>query len=65
MASRFIEADEQAHDRQTASLAALAAVLLLISAGLFLVHVLHRDAMIETCLMAGRANCDSLIAGAR
>lgn len=56
-----IEFDEQAHDRQTASLAALAAVLLIVVAGLFLVRVLHREGMLEDCLMAGRPNCDALL----
>ena len=56
------EADEQASARQTASLAALATLLLLLVAGLSLVRVLHHEALIETCLLAGRSNCDALVA---
>ena len=53
--------DETAADRQTASLAALAVVLLLVVAGLQLVHVLGASAALEDCLMAGRRNCDALL----
>ena len=48
-------------NRVTASLAGLAAALLLIVLGLFLVHHLNAAARIEDCLMAGRNNCDQLI----
>lgn len=44
-------------DRQTASLAGLAVALLVVVIGLFLVHRLHREGMVEDCLLTGRANC--------
>lgn len=50
-------------DRQTAGLAAFAFVLLLLVAGLHLVHTLHKKSIIEDCLMAGRMNCDKLVTG--
>ncbi len=53
--------DEEAADRQTASLAGVAITLLLLVVGLFLVHELHTKAVIEDCLMSGRSNCDQLI----
>jgi hypothetical protein len=53
--------DRAEADRQTTSLAAFAVVLLLLVAGLFLVHELRSKASIEDCLMAGRRNCDRLI----
>ena len=53
--------DQAAADRQTASLAGVAITLLLLVAGLFLVHVLHNKAMIEDCLLSGRSNCDAVL----
>ena len=50
-------------DRQTAGLAGLAFVLLLLVAGLFLVHTLYRKSNVEDCLMAGRPDCDQMLAG--
>jgi len=47
--------------RQTRALAALAIVLALAVAALFLVQHLKREGEIEDCLMAGRSNCDALI----
>jgi len=52
----------QDSDRQTRSLAALALVLALVVAGLFLVQTLRRGGQIEDCLMAGRRDCDKLLA---
>ncbi len=49
-------------DRRTAGLAGFACILLLLVAGLFLVHTLYRKSKIEDCLMAGRIDCDHLIA---
>jgi hypothetical protein len=46
--------------RQTASLAAIAVILLLLAAGLFLVHTLRHSSLVEDCLMAGRRNCDAV-----
>ncbi|HLB98004.1 MAG TPA: hypothetical protein VJK90_10100 [Acetobacteraceae bacterium] len=54
--------DQAAADRQTASLAGVAVILLLLVAGLFLVHVLHDKAVIEDCLLSGRSNCDAVLA---
>lgn len=54
--------DQEAADRQTASLAGVAVTLLLLVVGLFLVRELHAKSMIEDCLMSGRTNCDVVIA---
>jgi hypothetical protein len=53
--------DKDDIDRQTASLAAVAVILLLLVCGLFLVQTLRNKAAIEDCLMAGGRNCDVLI----
>ncbi|MEJ1978120.1 MAG: hypothetical protein WDN49_20395 [Acetobacteraceae bacterium] len=54
--------DEQAGaNRQTASLAGLAFALLLVVTSLGLVHVLHRKALVEDCLLSGRTVCDDPI----
>ncbi len=52
--------DETASNRQTASLAGLAAALILVVLGLFLIHVLGHQARVEDCLMARRINCDAI-----
>ena len=57
-----IETDDEAADRQTASLAGVAVTLLLLVVGLFLVRELHAKASIEDCLLAGRSNCDRVAA---
>lgn len=54
--------DQEAADRQTASLAGVAITLLLLVIGLFLVHELHNKAMVEDCLLSGRSNCDAVLA---
>jgi len=59
----LVEEDEEAADRQTASLAGVAVTLLLLVIGLFLVRELHSKAVIEDCLMAGRIHCDWLVQG--
>ncbi len=59
----LIDEDEEADNRQTASLAGVAITLLLLVVGLFLVHELHAKAVIEDCLMAGRVQCDWLVQG--
>jgi hypothetical protein len=59
----LIDEDEEADNRQTASLAGVAITLLLLVVGLFLVHELHAKAVIEDCLMAGRTQCDWLVQG--
>lgn len=53
--------EQETADRQTASLAGVAIVLLLLVLGLFLVRELHAQSAIEDCLMAGRSNCDQLV----
>jgi len=58
-----VEADEDAANRQTASLAGIAITLLLLVIGLFLVRQLHHKSIVEDCLMAGRTQCDWLVQG--
>ncbi len=53
--------DDDEANRQTASLAAMAVILALIVAGLFLVQTLRTSTAIEDCLLAGRRNCDKLV----
>jgi hypothetical protein len=55
--------DEDAANRQTASLAGVAITLLLLVAGLYLVHQLQTKVAVEDCLMAGRMQCDRLVQG--
>jgi hypothetical protein len=50
--------DDEAANRQTASLGGVAITLLLLVVGLFLVHELHAEVAAEDCLMSGRTNCD-------
>ena len=59
------EADDRTARRQTASLAGVAVILLLLVGGLFLVQQLHSASVIQDCLMAGRQNCDALVTGQR
>ncbi len=56
------EDDEEAANRQTSSLAAVAFTLVLLIVALFLVRELHAKAAIEDCLMSGRSNCDVVVA---
>lgn len=54
--------DEQAQEnRITGSIAALALVLALVVAGLFLVQALRSKAALEDCLMSGRMSCGVLV----
>jgi hypothetical protein len=60
------EDDEEAANRQTASLAGVVVTLVLLVVGLFLVHQLEAHqleakAAIDDCLMSGRSNCDLLV----
>ncbi|MEI7710052.1 MAG: hypothetical protein WCI94_01375 [Rhodospirillales bacterium] len=58
--------DEQQREdatRQTEALAGVAIVLVVLIAGLFLVHTLYDKSKIEDCLMAGRMDCDKLARG--
>ncbi len=52
-------------DRQTASLAGLAVTLLVVIVCVFLLKQLHAKAAIEDCLLAGRNNCDLILARLR
>lgn len=58
----FAEDDFESANRQTASLAGLAVALLVVVVGLFLIHALHQKTRVEDCLLAGRLNCDALVA---
>jgi hypothetical protein len=53
--------DDEAANRQTASLGGVAITLLLLVVGLFLVHELHAKTAVEDCLMSGRTNCDLVV----
>jgi uncharacterized membrane protein len=59
------EDDQTAANRQTASLAGMAVALFLVVVGLFLIHELHRKAVVEDCLMANRINCDKVLSDSR
>jgi hypothetical protein len=59
----LVEEDDEAANRQTASLAGVAVTLVLLVVGLFLVRELHAKSAIEDCLMAGRMQCDWLVQG--
>jgi hypothetical protein len=54
--------DEEGADRQTASLAGMAVTLLIVVVCLFLLRELHNKAAVEDCLLAGRNNCDTIVA---
>jgi hypothetical protein len=54
-------ANRQTSERQTASLAGIVVILVLLIGGLFLVQQLRTASQIEDCLLAGRRNCDSLV----
>jgi hypothetical protein len=53
--------DLEAENRQTASLAGVVIILVLLIVGLFLVQELRVKAAIEDCLMSGRRNCDMFV----
>ncbi len=52
-----IEDDQAGANRQTASLAALAVLLLLVVTSLGLIRELRYKATVEDCLLSGRTNC--------
>ena len=56
-----LEDDQAGANRQTASLAALAVLLLLVVASLGLIHVLRYKATVEDCLLSGRTNCSEAL----
>ena len=55
--------DPEGENRQSSALAGLAAALLVLVLGLFLVHMLHHKAAVEDCLMAGRRDCSAITSG--
>ena len=55
------EPDDAAENRQTASLASVVVVLVLLIVGLSLVRTLREKSAIEDCLMSGRRNCDTML----
>ena len=57
-----VEDEAAEENRLTASLAGLVVALMLVVAGLFLIQHLRDKARIEDCLMAGRFNCDAVVA---
>ena len=46
-------------DKQNLAVAAVA--FLLIVAGIWLMNTMHRNSLVEECLMARRRNCDALL----
>ena len=52
-----VEDDQKGADRQTASLAALAVVLVLVIVSLMLGRVLRHDAALQDCIISGRTDC--------
>ncbi len=54
--------EQELADRKTASLAGLAVTLLVVVAGLYVMHQLAVTTAVEDCLLAGRSNCDVLVA---
>ncbi len=58
--SRSTETAQAEQARLTGSLAALAALLALVVAGLFLVQALQGKSAVENCLMAGRLTCGTV-----
>ena len=59
------EDDEAEDNRVTLSLAGLAVALLVVVASLFIIHTLAQKARVEDCLLAGRFNCDAVLADVR
>lgn len=51
------ETDQSGADRQTASLAGLAATLLILVLALLIVRALHAECAIEDCFLSGYADC--------
>ena len=56
------EDEQDAANRQTASLAALAVILLIVVACLGLIRVLKTESRVEDCMLSGRMNCVELVA---
>jgi hypothetical protein len=54
------EDDEEESERQTKALAGLAIILFLALVASYLIQGLHREGVLEDCLLAHRNNCDAL-----
>lgn len=54
---RDFEDEETGANRRSQSLAGLAVSLFLVVVSLSLIHVLHKKALIEDCVLSGRSNC--------
>jgi hypothetical protein len=52
---------DQTANRQTDSLAALAATLLLVVVGLYLIDHLRAQAAFQDCILAGHVGCEGVI----
>ncbi len=59
------EDDQAEENRLTLSLAGLAMALLIVITGLFLFTSLRNKAQVEDCILAGRINCDAVLAATR
>ena len=60
--ARHGEDDQAEENRVTTSLAGLAVLLALVIVGLALFTQLRDKAQVEDCLLAGRLNCDAVLA---
>ncbi len=58
----FNDQEQEAADRRTVSLAGLAVTLLVLVICFWVTRQLQSKSAIEDCLMAGRLNCDILVA---
>lgn len=57
--------EQDAADRQTASLAGLAVALCVVVLSLFVLRQLAASSAVEDCQMSGRVNCDLVLARPR
>jgi hypothetical protein len=55
-------ARDEIAERQTSGLVGIVVILLLLIGGLFLVRQLHTATVVGDCLLAGRHNCDNVVA---
>lgn len=62
---RLVYGGDDDADRRTLSLAGLAVTLALLVVSMWLTKELQRKSAIENCIMAGRLNCDILVAQPR
>ena len=61
----YLDQDHEAADRRTTSLAGFAVTLLVLVICFWVTRQLQTKSAIEDCLMAGRLNCDILVAKLR